>query len=292
VTALPVTAGETLADRPGLRVVLLAETGAIAVSHSVATAGSGPFPPLHVHGRHADCFFVLDGAVTVDLGGATRVVEAESWIQVPKGVAHTFAPAGEGPATFVNVHAPSCGYGTFIRGLTAATDEEGLQRAREGFDLLAPDQASDDASAAVVHRLGGSEGEAITERAGRRVTLLGDSEEAGVTESVYGPGERGPDLHVHHEHTDVWIVLEGTLAFTLGTESRLEAGAGTLVVVPPDIAHSFANESAAPARYVNLHVPSCGFGDYLRGRHPGFDQHDPPADGGADPAGVLVRRLP
>lgn len=40
---------------------------------------------------------------------------------------------------------------------------------------------------------------------------------------------------------------------------------------------------------VNLHDPSCGFGNDLRSRNPGFDQHDPPPDGGADPAGVLPR---
>ena len=30
-------------------------------------------------------------------------------------------------------------------------------------------------------------------------------------------------------------------------------------------------------------MPASGFGDYLRGRNPDFDQHDPPEDGGADP---------
>jgi hypothetical protein len=62
------------------------------------------------------------------------------------------------------------------------------------------------------------------------------------------------------------------------------------VVVPPNVAHGFSNEGEVMARFVNLHAPSCGFGEYMRGR-PGFDQHEPPSDGGLDPAAVVVRTL-
>ncbi len=37
--------------------------------------------------------------------------------------------------------------------------------------------------------------------------------------------------------------------------------------------------------------PRLGFGDYLRGQNPEFDQHDPPADGGADPSSIVAVRL-
>jgi hypothetical protein len=30
----------------------------------------------------------------------------------------------------------------------------------------------------------------------------------------------------------------------------------------------------------------------MRGRNPDFDQHDPPEDGGVDPAAVVVAQLP
>ena len=49
---------------------------------------------------------------------------------------------------------------------------------------------------------------------------------------------------------------------------------------PPDVVHTFRNASDSTAIFLNLHVPSLGFGDYMRGRNPAFDQHDPPADGG------------
>ena len=134
-------------------------------------------------------------------------------------------------------------------------------------------------------------GENITIRPGRRVTLLTDTAELAVTESVYGPGEKGPDPHVHHEHTDAFIVVDGTLTFAF-RDGSLEAPSGTFISVPPDIVHSFRNESAETIRFFNIHSPSCGFGDYLRGRNPGFDQHEPPVDGGGDPASVVVVRLP
>ena len=89
-----------------------------------------------------------------------------------------------------------------------------------------------------------------------------------MTESVYGPGERGPDLHVHREHADAWLVLEGTLSFELRDRITFEAPAGTLVVVPRNVAHGFWNERDEAARFLNIHAPACGFGDYMRGTFP------------------------
>ena len=138
----------------------------------------------------------------------------------------------------------------------------------------------------------GNPPETITERPGRRVRLVVDSEQLAVTESLYGAGEHGPPPHVHHDHADGFLVVEGELTFTFraGAE-KLRASAGTYVLVPPDVVHSFENTGPADARFYNFHAPSCGFGEYLRGRHPGFDQHDPPEDGGRDPAAVVVTRL-
>jgi mannose-6-phosphate isomerase-like protein (cupin superfamily) len=135
-----------------------------------------------------------------------------------------------------------------------------------------------------------AQGEVITDRPGRRITILLDTPELAITESIYGPGERGPDPHVHHEHTDSFIVVEGMLAFGL-RDGTVQAPSGTFVSVPREVVHSFRNESSETTRFFNFHAPSCGFGDYLRGRNPGFDQHDPPSDGGGDPASVVVVEL-
>jgi len=131
-------------------------------------------------------------------------------------------------------------------------------------------------------------GEAITDRPGRRVTLLTDTEELALTAFEYGPGERGASPHVHSDHSDAFLVLEGELEITFES-GPLRVSAGTLVLIPRGVVHSFGNTSDATARFLNVHAPSCGFGDYLRGQNPGFDQHEPPPDGGANPASVVVR---
>jgi quercetin dioxygenase-like cupin family protein len=267
------TSGELIADRPGRRIELLADNEALAVTH-FRFAGDGPQP--HVHRLHADCFLVLDGVLQMRVGDDERRVEPLSWVQVPHRVAHTFAPA-DGEATFLNIHAPACGFGSYLRGKHPDFDQHDP-----------PEDGGRDPSLAVVCPLGG-EGETITDRPGRRLTLLADTEEAAVTESLYGPGERGPGLHVHREHTDAWVVLEGVLTLHLRDGASIEAGPRTLVIVPPHVAHGFANEGADATRFLNLHVPSCGFGAYLRGENPSFDQHEPPPGGGVDPASVVVR---
>jgi len=141
------------------------------------------------------------------------------------------------------------------------------------------------------------EGETITERAERSVVIKAAHELMDLTESRYAPGEEGPGPHVHRQHADVFYVLEGELVFRLGPDGRrIEAPAGTLVLVPQNVIHSFANEGRAEARYLNAHAPSMGFAESLRVRRDGrrydagdFDSFDPPADGGRPVADAVVR---
>jgi quercetin dioxygenase-like cupin family protein len=277
---------ETLIAGEDADVELLADHTYLALSASRFAAGAGPTPPLHVHAGHAEVFYVLDGTLRFQLEDCETVAGAGSWVVMPPGVTHTFRT--DGAARFLDLHAPSCGYGTFVRTLSAAASEEELARARAAFDQQAPPATG--CGGSIVSARSSPDGESIIDRPRRRVMLLVDSEWLAVTESVYGPGERGPDPHVHHDHTDAFLVLEGALelAFTDGT---LRAPAGTFVLVPPDVVHSFANADETPARFFNLHAPSCGFGEYLRGRNPGFDQHEPLADGGSDPASVVACSL-
>jgi mannose-6-phosphate isomerase-like protein (cupin superfamily) len=135
-----------------------------------------------------------------------------------------------------------------------------------------------------------NEGAVITNRLGRRVTLLLDTPELAFSEMVHGPGQPGTDPHVHHQHTDAFLVVEGTLTIGLRDET-FEAPSGTFVTIPPNVIHFFRNAGDETVRFFNFHTPSHGFGDYLRGRNPDFDQHDPPEDGGADPASITVVRL-
>jgi quercetin dioxygenase-like cupin family protein len=80
------------------------------------------------------------------------------------------------------------------------------------------------------------EGELITDRQSREVALIAVRDDITMTRSRYGPGERGPDPHVHHEHTDSFYVLDGELTFALGhDDQRVTVGAGGFVAVPPNV---------------------------------------------------------
>jgi uncharacterized cupin superfamily protein len=60
-------------------------------------------------------------------------------------------------------------------------------------------------------------------------------------------------LHIHHDDDEAWYVLEGTLGFRVG-DDLVEAPAGSAVLVPRGVAHSYWNADG-PARYVLVMTP-------------------------------------
>ena len=275
---------ETLVTRPDATVELLADQPSIAVAAARFAPGVAPVPPPHAAAEHTEVFLLLDGALHFLVGKDELVAGADTVVVVPPGVVYTLRTESE--TRFVDFHAPSSGHGAFLRAPSVETDEREDTRARGTFDQQPVAEGAH--PSVVIARVRGIDGEAITERAGRRVTLYVDNEHLTLTEHEYGPGKRGARPHVHHDHSDAFLVLEGEVQITFES-GPLRASAGTFVLIPPEVVHSFDNASDAAARFFNVHAPACGFGDYLRGRNPGFDQHDPPQDGGADPASIVVR---
>jgi len=128
---------------------------------------------------------------------------------------------------------------------------------------------------------GAGKTEVVGDDADRRVEILCDRDELVVTWTRFGPGRGGAPPHVHHTHCDLFFVLGGELTLFVGPEREQRVlPAGTLALAPPLLVHGFRNASAMELRYLNLHAPGAQFADYLRGTNPGFDQLDPPADGG------------
>ena len=70
-----------------------------------------------------------------------------------------------------------------------------------------------------------------------------------------GPHREGPEMHVHPEEDDSFFVLEGELTFVLA-DAEVRADAGTFVLVPPGVAHTFANRGDAVVRVLNVHAPA------------------------------------
>ena len=119
----------------------------------------------------------------------------------------------------------------------------------------------------------------IGDSADRTVLVLSDRDELHATWSRFAAGRDGAGRHIHHDHTDLFYVLEGELTVKLADDEEIAAGAGTLVSIPPMVVHGFRNASDADVKYLNLHAPGCGFIPYMRGLRDGepidFDQADP-----------------
>jgi mannose-6-phosphate isomerase-like protein (cupin superfamily) len=108
-----VIGGSTLAgDGPGRRVTLLTDVDEIAVAELEAGPVGEPEPP-HVHLRHDESFYVLEGEIALTVGSSRFTATAGSWVQVPRGVPHRLAfPAR---ARYLDLHTPGCGFGRFLR---------------------------------------------------------------------------------------------------------------------------------------------------------------------------------
>src|ERR687886_911426 len=54
--------------------------------------------PTHVHRAHDEGFYVLEGLLEFLVGAATVPAGPGTFVQVPRGVLHTFRNPGPGPA--------------------------------------------------------------------------------------------------------------------------------------------------------------------------------------------------
>ena len=56
-------------------------------------------------------------------------------------------------------------------------------------------------------------------------------------------------LHIHHADDEAWHVVSGALRFRLGNDEFV-VGAGSTVLVPAGVPHTFGNAGPGPSRYV------------------------------------------
>jgi quercetin dioxygenase-like cupin family protein len=236
--------GETVTDRPERTLRILGELDQLIATWFRYEPGEiGPDP--HIHRRHTDAFYVLEGELELTLGPDHQTVGAEpgTFAAAPPNVVHTFRNASDATAIFLNIHAPSTGFGDLLRGRG------------EHFDQFEPPADGGRPFAdAVLSRPG--EGERLE---GHSTTLV----KAGVPdcdgqlsafETFLPAGHPGPPLHLHRETAEAFLVLDGAIEFTAGDErALLETGAFALV--PPGLAHTFANQGEADAHCLTIAGP-------------------------------------
>lgn len=66
------------------------------------------------------------------------------------------------------------------------------------------------------------------------------------------PPGRGPSLH-KHPYDEVFIVLEGKLTFTVGSET-VEVVGDQIVIAPAGTPHKFTNSGDGVARHIDIHT--------------------------------------
>jgi len=93
----------------------------------------GEMIPPHTHAREDECAFVLEGALTFDVGGKIVLAPAGSFVLKPRGVYHAFCNTGMGHNRHLEIHTPGefeDYYDEYERIVESEMGEEELRKAR------------------------------------------------------------------------------------------------------------------------------------------------------------------
>lgn len=119
--------------------------GALTLFHLTAPPMSGP--PLHVHSREDEIFYVLEGEVVFEIGERREIVSAGGTVFLERGVPHRYQNFTDREARLLVAVAPGAFHDFFVE-LSAATVTAGgrlpamdiLQKidSRYGIQTLGP----------------------------------------------------------------------------------------------------------------------------------------------------------
>ncbi|HSI84590.1 MAG: cupin domain-containing protein [Candidatus Methylacidiphilales bacterium] len=85
--------------------------GGFTLYEETVPPGSGP--PMHVHTREDEGFYILAGEVTIIMGDATHVLHTGDFLFAPRDIPHRFFNSGAVPATFLVMISPA-GFENFL----------------------------------------------------------------------------------------------------------------------------------------------------------------------------------
>ena len=113
---IPPGRGELLGDGPDRRVELLSDHPSLHATWSRFGPGREG-ADLHVHRRHTDLFYVLDGEFTLRRGLEDEPVTATAGqlVRVPPMVVHGFRNASDADVVYLNLHAPGRDFVDYMR---------------------------------------------------------------------------------------------------------------------------------------------------------------------------------
>jgi mannose-6-phosphate isomerase-like protein (cupin superfamily) len=140
-----------LRNRMTIKATAQSTGGAFGLVESWIAPGFSP--PLHVHHREDESFWILDGEVSMRCGDRTFRARRGSFVFLPRGVPHTFVVEGDAPARMLTLLTPGGGEGLFVEagrraendGLPPAAppDIDSLKRVSEryGAEIVGPPMA-------------------------------------------------------------------------------------------------------------------------------------------------------
>jgi mannose-6-phosphate isomerase-like protein (cupin superfamily) len=129
LTGYVVRAGVGLAGDPGLKASRHSTGRALSVFETSIGAG----PPLHVHDREDECFYVLDGELSIRCGDDAFDAAAGSFVFLPRGRPHRFWAAG--PSARLLLIAVPGGIEDYFAEINAAASDDERGRIGERYGI-------------------------------------------------------------------------------------------------------------------------------------------------------------
>jgi quercetin dioxygenase-like cupin family protein len=110
-------------DERAISILLAGEN--VTITEARCPAGQTVAGP-HVHDRHTDAFYVIEGELTFKVGCESEAITVSpgGLVAVPPGVAHSFRNDGDHPARWLTIHAPDGGFAAFMRGVRDGVEVE------------------------------------------------------------------------------------------------------------------------------------------------------------------------
>lgn len=101
---------------------------------------AGHMPPLHVHRREDEGFYLLEGDVTLYVGADEITCRAGDFVLAPRGIPHAYR-VGDRPARWLVTSSPA-GFERFVAAVAALEEPSpeilGAVGADHGIDILGP----------------------------------------------------------------------------------------------------------------------------------------------------------
>ena len=121
----PAPGGEQLVSSPAREAGILVAHHDLTIIRARYASGQ-PVAGPHIHHRHTDAFYVLEGELIVQIGreAETITVSPGGLLAAPPGLAHSFRVGGTRSASWLTIHGPDGGFAAFMRGLRDGVEVE------------------------------------------------------------------------------------------------------------------------------------------------------------------------